>query len=345
MIMSPSQPKKSGILNAAKEPSLCFSLLPLLLLLLPPIQSTAQKSTVIGQVSGQAVYSLTQQFLAVAPKRFNGSPGHLAAEKFIKDHFRPEAAKGDLITDEFTAYTPVGVQTMRNYIVRYPGKAPRPGETPGIIVLATHYETNYPLKDVNFVGANDGACTSALLIALGQYFRAHPPEGYSVWLVFDDGEEAIANPPYDPSQWSSSHSNNLYGTRHLAAKWYSDGTLKLIKAFIVADMIGDKDLDIDRDGNSTPWLTGTLLAAAKNTGHLAAISKDTTPIDDDHIPFRQRGVPVLDIIDYDYGPHNNATPDGYHHTAQDTIDKVSPKSLQVSADLFLETIRLINQRQ
>jgi glutaminyl-peptide cyclotransferase len=333
MINATSQPKRSVILSAVKG----LSLPPLLVLLLLPIQSPAQKSSVSSQVSGQNIYTLTQQFLAVAPKRFLGSPGHLAAEKFIKDHFKIEAAKGDLITDEFTANTPVGVQTMRNYIVRYPGKKD------GVIVLASHYETNYPLKDVGFVGANDGACTSALLIALGQYFRTRPPEGYSVWLVFDDGEEAVANPPYNAGQWSGS--NSLYGTRHLAAKWYSDGTLKRIKAFIVADMIGDKDLDIDRDGNSTPWLTDLLLAAAKNTGHLAAISKDTTPIDDDHLPFKQRGVPVLDIIDYDYGPHNNATPDGYHHTVQDTIDKVSPKSLQISADLFLETIRLINQHQ
>jgi glutaminyl-peptide cyclotransferase len=305
----------------------------LFLLLLPPTLS-AQKTA--SPISGQAIYALTQQLLAVAPERYNGSPGHLAAEKFIKDHFKPEAAKGDFETDDFTARTPIGIQAMRNFIVKYPGKRE------GIIVLASHYETNYPLKDVNFVGANDGACTSALLIALGEYFRVHPPQGYSVWLVFDDGEEAVANPPYNPSQWSST--NSLYGTRHLAAKWYSDGILPRIKAFIVADMIGDKDLDIDRDGNSTPWLTQILLTAAKDTGHLAAISSDNAAIEDDHLPFRQRGVPVLDIIDYDYGPHNSATPDGYHHTAQDTIDKISPKSLQVSADLFLEVIRLINQR-
>ncbi len=143
-------------------------------------------------ISGQAIYSLTPQLLAAAPKRYNGSPGHLAAENFIKSHFKPEAAKGNLITDEFTANTPVGPQTMRNYIVRYPGKSD------GIIVLASHYETNYPLRDINFVGANDGACTTALLIELGAYLRTHPPQGYSVWLVFDDGEEAVANPPYDP---------------------------------------------------------------------------------------------------------------------------------------------------
>jgi glutaminyl-peptide cyclotransferase len=224
----------------AQNPRIWLSLL--LAPSLVTLPARAQKPAPV--VSDQAIYSLTQQLLAVAPKRFNGSPGHLAAENFIKEHFEPEAATGNFETDQFTANTPVGPQVMRNYIVRYPGKKG------GVIVLASHYETNYPLKDVNFVGANDGACTSALLIALGQYFRTQPPEGYSVWLVFDDGEEAIANPPYNPDQWSAS--NSLYGTRHLAAKWYSDGALKRIKAFIVADMIGDKDLNILKEMGSTP---------------------------------------------------------------------------------------------
>jgi glutaminyl-peptide cyclotransferase len=216
---------------------------------------------------------------------------------------------------------------MRNYIVRYPGKKD------GVIVLATHYETNYPLKDINFVGANDGACTTALLIEIGHYLRTHPPEGFSVWLVFDDGEEAI-------KEWSDSDS--LYGTRHLAAKWSKDGTLPKIKAFLLADMIGDKDLNIDRDSNSTPWLLSMLATAAKNTGHSNYVFKNETTVNDDHLPFKQRNVPVLDLIDIDYGPHTNQTPDGYHHTAQDTMDKISAKSLQTSADIFLEMIHQIN---
>ncbi|MGP8259283.1 MAG: M28 family peptidase [Acidobacteriaceae bacterium] len=280
------------------------------------------------QPTGQSIYKLTQQFLNVAPKRFNGSPGHFAAEEFIKSHFKPEAAKGDLITDEFTANTPLGPQTMRNYIVKFPGKKD------GIIVLASHYETNYPLKDVNFVGANDGACTSALLIALGQYFRTHPPQGYSVWLLFDDGEEAIQS-------WSESDS--LYGTRHQAAKWFSDGTARRIKAVLVADMIGDKDLNILEEMQSTPWLRSLFEKAAINTHHTANVFKTQAEEEDDHLPFLQRGMPALDVIDVDYGPHTASMPDGYHHTAQDTIDKISPQSLQISADLFLESIRLIDQ--
>ena len=109
-------------------------------------------------------------------------------------------------------------------------------------------------------------------------------------------------------------------------------------------MCGDKDLNIDRDSNSTQWLLSMLSVAAKNTGHSSFIFKNDTEVLDDHLPFKQRGVPVLDIIDLDYGPHTPERPEGYHHTDMDTIDKVSARSLQVSADLFLEMIQLINQK-
>jgi glutaminyl-peptide cyclotransferase len=312
--------------SAAKSKDLRL-LLPLLVLLLAAAKAPAQKSP--AKFNGQAAYNLTQQYLNVAPKRFIGSPGHAKAEAFIKEHFKPEIAKGHFETDSFTASTPAGLMDMRNYIVRYPGKKD------GIIVLASHYETNYPLRDIGFVGANDGAATTALLIEIGNYLRTHPPEGYSVWLVFDDGEEAIQS-------WSDSDS--LYGTRHLAAKWSQDGTLKKIKAFLLADMIGDKDLNIDHDQNSTPWLLDLLKQAAKNTGNSSYVFKNETAVQDDHLPFKQRGVPVLDIIDIDYGPHTFSLPDGYHHTAFDTIDKISAHSLQIAGDLFLEMIRLVDQR-
>jgi glutaminyl-peptide cyclotransferase len=156
-----------------------------------------------------------------------------------------------------------------------------------------------------------------------------------VWLVFDDGEEAV-------QQWTETDS--LYGTRHLAAKWYSDGTIKRIKAVLIADMIGDKDLNILEEQESSPWLRDIFRQAAVNTHHTANVFKTQGAEDDDHLPFLKRGVPTIDVIDVDYGPHTQQLPDGYHHTAQDTIDKISPKSLQISADLFLETIRLISLR-
>jgi Zn-dependent M28 family amino/carboxypeptidase len=281
-------------------------------------------------ISGAEVLRLTQEYVKVAPKRFVGSPGHAAAESFIKGHFQPEVAKGNFVTDEFYARTPIGMVTMRNFIAKFPGKKD------GVIVLASHYETNYWLKDIDFVGANDGACTTALLIAIGQYLREHPPQGYSVWLLFDDGEESINE------QWSDTDS--LYGVRHIAAKWSADGTLGKIKAFVVADMIGWKSMNIDREMNSTPWLLDLLAQAGKDTGHSNYLFKHSGPIDDDHLPFKQRGVPVLDVIAYEYGPYDDKRSDyAYHHTAQDTMDKLSAQSLQVSADLFVDLLRLIDQ--
>ena len=287
-----------------------------------------------GHVSGAHVMELTKQYLAAAPRRAVTTPGHAAAEKFIRDHFAPEAAKGNFIADSFTARTPAaGMVSMTNLIVKFPGKKD------GVIVLASHYETNYPLRDVNFVGANDGACTTALLIALGEYFRVHPPQGYSVWLVFTDGEEAVEN---DIHTWNS-NSDALYGTRHLAAKWSGDGTLGKIKAFILADMIGWKEMRIDRDGNSTPWLLDLLTRAAKDTGHSQYIRKDMSGgFEDDHLPFKQRGVPVLDVICFEYG--NAQDPEAYHHHEGDTLDKLSVSSLQVSADIFLDLVKLVDQR-
>ena len=279
-------------------------------------------------VSGQAILKLTQQYVDAAPKRYIGSPGHDAAEAFIKAHFGPEAAKGNFLDDRFTARTPIGPLTMHNLIVKFPGKKD------GIIVFASHYETNFWLKDIHFIGANDGACTSALLIALGEYYREHPPQGYSVWLLFTDGEESINK------EWTDSDS--LYGTRHIAAKWSADGTIGHIKAFLLADMVGWKGMNIDREGNSTPWLLDLLARAGKDTGHSKYLFKESQPIEDDHLPFKQRGVPVLDVIDFEYGTASN--PEAYHHTELDTMDKLSAASLQVSADLFLDLVRLIDQR-
>jgi Zn-dependent M28 family amino/carboxypeptidase len=288
-------------------------------------------------VTGAEVLKLTQQYVDAAPKRFPTSPGHIAAENFIKAHFAPEAARGNFIEDTFTATTPIGPVRMHNFIVKFPSS--NPAKKDGIIVLDSHYETNYPLKDIAFVGANDGACTTALLIALGEYYRAHPPTGDSIWLLFDDGEEAIGKE-------GMTGSDQLYGVRHIAARWSGDGTLAHIKAFLLADMIGWKQMNIDREANSTPWLLDLLARAGRDTGHSNYLFKNTIAIEDSHIPFKDRGVPVLDLIGWEYGQPDASRPGEYtfHHTAQDSMDKLSAASLQVSADLFLELVKLIDQR-
>jgi Zn-dependent M28 family amino/carboxypeptidase len=247
------------------------------------------------------------------------------AEDFLRSQFKHD----QLEEDAFTANTPIGPVAMRNFIVRFPGKKD------GAIVLATHYETNYPLRNINFVGANDGGSTTGLLLAIADQLREKAArgktlDGYSVWLVFFDGEEAF-------NAWTKSDST--YGSRHLAAKWGRDGALGKIKAFMLADMIGDKDLDIQRETQSTDWLVGLVRQAAKKFGYERYFFKKSMPVEDDHLPFVERGVPSIDVIDLDYGPNNS-----YHHTDKDTMDKISAQSLTIDGDVFLETIRLVNQR-
>jgi glutaminyl-peptide cyclotransferase len=218
---------------------------------------------------------------------------------------------------------------MTNFIVRFPGKKD------GIIVLATHYETNYPLRSTSFVGANDGAATTGLLLEIANHLRGRTLDGYSVWLVFFDGEEAVEH-------WSASDS--LYGSRHLAAKWQMDGTLKKIKGFLLADMIGDRDLDVQRVTTATSATEDLVYEAAKKTGNASHFFKTDAAEEDDHLPFVLRGVPSADVIDSDYGPHDADHPDGWHHTPEDTLDKLSARSLTISGEVFLESIRLLNER-
>jgi glutaminyl-peptide cyclotransferase len=290
----------------------------------------ASASLFAGNAQGQASFNgaralaYAREFVSIGP-RWIGSPGHAKAEAFIRKQFEHD----QLQEDSFTTSTPVGPMQMRNFIVRFPGKKD------GVIVLATHYETNYPLRDINFVGANDGGSTTGLLIELANHLRGRTLDGYSVWLVFFDGEEAVES-------WSDSDS--LYGSRHLAAKWQVDGTLKKIKALLLADMIGDRDLDVTRVTTATPAIEDLVYEAAKKTGNASHFFKDSQAELDDHIPFVQRGVPAADVIDVDYGPHDAAHPDGWHHTPEDTLDKISAKSLGISGAVFLETIRLLNAR-
>ena len=290
------------------------------LLLFTPLAAPAQP-----HFNGVKALEYARQFVAIGP-RWPTSPGHAKAEAFLRAQFQHDK----LEEDAFTASTPIGPVPMRNFIVRFPGKKD------GVIVLATHYETNYWLRNINFAGANDGGSTTGLLLAIADQLRALTAggkklEGYSVWLLFDDGEESIK------SAWTDSDS--LYGTRHLAAKWARDGTLPKIKAFILADMIVDKDLFILRETKSTCWLVALGRQAAKKFDYERYFFKQDGDIADDHVPFVQRGVPSIDIIDLTYGPNNS-----YHHTDKDTMDKISAHSLTIDGDVFMETIRLVNQR-
>ncbi len=260
----------------------------------------------------------TKEIVAFGPRPL-GSANHKKVEEYILSHL-----KGDVVEqDSFTIDSTEGKFPVNNIIAKFPGTRD------GIIVIASHYDTNWPLKNINYVGANDGASSSALLLEFANQLRGKKLDGYSVWLLWDDAEESMRLPWYDPEA--------LYGVRHLADKWGADGTLKKMKAFLLEDMIGDADLNIDRDTNSTPWLEDLIYQAATRLGTQSHFFERTGAISDDHIPFMQRAVPSADLIDFEYG-YNNV----FWHTADDTVDKLSPTSLQIVGTTTLETIRMLN---
>ena len=212
----------------------------------------------------------------------------------------------------FIGATPLGETSMANIIATIPGRRPER------IVLASHFDTKL-FKDIRFVGANDGASSTAALLELGRVLKGRQNE-FTIELLFLDGEEAVI-------EWQGT--DHTYGSRHYVQAAQQSGDLGRIKALVLLDMIGDSGLVIRRDANSTPWLVDIVWAAAARLGHRAIFSNELTSIDDDHIPFLRAGVPAVDIIDLD-----NPT----WHTAKDTLDYVSEKSLQVVGDVVLAAL-------
>jgi glutaminyl-peptide cyclotransferase len=294
----------------------------------PPPEVAAPDNAPFPHIDAKRAFQYTREVTAFGP-RYLGSENHKKLERYILDHLKDDHLKDDQVEDDaFTADTVEGKFPVRNLIAKFPGAKD------GIIVILGHYDTNYPLRNTGYVGANDGGSSTAILLEYANQLRGglhdKKRDGYSVWLVWTDGEEAVKT-------WTDTDS--LYGTRHLAEKWEKDGTLKKIKALMVMDMIGDADLNINRNTNCTPWLLDLIYAAAERGGYQSHFYALQGPIEDDHIPFVKRGVPSADVIDLDYG-YNNV----FHHTPQDTMDKLSPKSLEIVGNTILETIHLLDQR-
>jgi glutaminyl-peptide cyclotransferase len=285
----------------------------------PSAQNPQPDSGPFPQIDAKRAFEYTREVTAFGP-RYMGSENHKKLESYILNHL-----KGDQVEeDAFTADTVEGKFPVRNIIAKFPGKKD------GIIAILGHYDTNYPLRNTGYVGANDGGSSTAILLEFANQLRGKPRDGYSVWLVWTDGEEAVR-------QWSDTDS--VYGTRHLAEKWEKDGTLKKIKALFVMDMIAAQDVNILRDTNSTPWLLDLIYTAAERGGYQSHFYALQGGEEDDHIPFVRRGVPSADVIAVPYGYN-----DVFHHTPQDTMDKLSPKSMEIVGNTVLETIRLLDQR-
>lgn len=250
--------------------------------------------------------------------RPSGSASIGKLRTWIASELKPLGAEVSL--DPFTGRTPAGPVSMANIVARFPGSDKT------TLVVTGHYDTK-PIPMIQFVGANDAGSSTGFLLELARVI-AHTKHRHDVVLVWFDGEEAVG-------QWSDRDS--LYGSRHLQAKWAADGTLSRVKALINVDMIGDKNLDILNDMNSSQPLRELMLQTADGLGYGKYFLRSGGGIDDDHIPFIGAGVNALDIIDYNYGLNNS-----YWHTAKDTMDKLSADSLQVVGDVVVKMLQKLD---
>ena len=265
---------------------------------------------------GQRALDHVKRLVAIGP-RVAGSSGSEQAQNYILNQMK---ALGLPVREQrFTAKTPVGPVRMTNLRVTLPGAA-----AAGRLLLAGHYDTKL-FQDSVFVGANDGGSSAAFLIEIARVLkeRRNP---LSIELVFFDGEEAIVD-------WHKDN-DHTYGSQYYVDAARSDGTLKDIRALILVDMIGDRDLRILREPRSTRWLTDVIWQTAKQLKRGEFVDEEFE-VEDDHIPFLQAGVAAVDLIDLDY-------PDW--HQPGDTVDKLSAASLQAVGDVLLAALPEIEKR-
>jgi len=283
----------------------------------------AQPSKGDSGFSGTRALADVRKLVAIGP-RVAGTPGAAKARDYITEQLK---AAGLAVQEQaFDAATPRGSVHMINLLAVIPGIPPpeAPSQVPvQRIIVAGHYDTKQ-FKEFTFVGANDGGSSAALLIELA---RALKPRTLpmDVELLFLDGEEAVG-------EWQGS--DHTYGSRYYVQAAKKAGTLKTIGALVLVDMIGDKDLRIMKEANSTPWLTESVWGAASRLGRREFVG-ETTTIEDDHLEFLEEGVPAVDIIDLDYPAW---------HRADDTLDKLSAASLQSVGDVVVAALADIAAR-
>ncbi len=278
----------------------------------PPVPSAAPT------FDGNRAFEDLKQIVAIGP-RPAGSEGARRAREYIKQQLYAIGLQP--AEQAFDATTPAGIVRMVNVFARLPGR----GE--GRLIIAGHYDTKN-FKEFPFVGANDGGSSTAFLLEVARSLRGRT-NAVPIEILFLDGEEAVG-------EWET---GNTFGSRHYVEFAVKAGTIRQIKAMVLVDMIGDRDLVIKRESRSTPWLTDAIWSAAKTLNRPEFIA-DSTPIEDDHLPFLAAGVPAVDIIDLDY-PDSSMR---YWHTVEDTLDKTSAKSLQAVGDVLLAALPAIELR-
>ena len=268
-----------------------------------------------GGFDGKRAFAHVAKQVSFGP-RPSGSPALAHLQEYLLSELKSYGCNVE--TDDFSADTPVGRLPMKNILVKIPG------EKPGVILLGTHYDT---LLMENFVGADDGGSSTAVMLELARLLC--PQHGkYAVWIAFFDGEEAMKH-------WSDTDSR--YGSRQMAARLSTSGDIKKIRTFLLADIVGGRKAQFLRESSSTPALIDLVWNTGAKLGYSAIFRNEATSAEDDHDSFLKRGVPAVDVI----GDFVN---NGYWHTPQDAIDKISPKTLAIVGHVFLESMKQLQSK-
>jgi glutaminyl-peptide cyclotransferase len=275
--------------------------------------------------NSQQAYAYTAEVAGLG-ERWPGSPGHKKTEDLIHQVLQRDGAQ--IETDDFIATTPRGPISVHNIIGKFNVSA---NTNQDIFVLAGHYDT---LFKPGFIGANDGASSTAILLAFADAL-AHQKTRMQIWMVWTDLEEAIH---------SFGGPDGLYGSRHLAERLAANGMITRIRGLFLLDMIGDKDLNVARETGSSGWLQNFIARAADQLGYSRYFFQYETNIIDDHNSFIQVGIPAVDVVDAEYGRMGirfDAMGE-FHHSNADTMDKVSQHSLEVVGRTILLTVELLD---
>jgi glutaminyl-peptide cyclotransferase len=280
------------------------------------------KSPVVNELSVDAenAFSMLKHQVAMG-SRPSGSAEAIICAEYIVSKVREFGLEP--VVDEWTEDTPHGLVTFRNIYVEVAG---REDYGNNFLLLGSHYDTKKMSDVPDFVGANDAASSTALLLEIMRVVAAQKSwHGMPLHFAFFDGEEAFV---------SYSKKDGLYGSRRLAETFRKNGAVRLCRAMILLDMIGDKDLTITLPQNTSRELAQIIFSTAKEQGVKQHISILPTEILDDHVPFARLGIPAVDLIDFQYGKNNK-----HWHTASDNLDNVSAGSLRITGNLVLSVIQ------
>ena len=252
-------------------------------------------------------HSFASNLVAQCTPRDAGTVRGKLAANWILDSVSAQGA--DIRRDRFHAKTPKGEREFTNLYCMFHAST-----NAGWVVLMSHFDTK---PGTSCPGANDGASTCGLLAAFAASFSERcRPEG-NVILLWTDGEECMERYCARDGLWGSKRAVESVAARKLK-----------VKAVICLDMIGDRDLKIGIPKNTSTALRGIATRVAKTAGFRGVVCEMDELVKDDHVPFLEAGYPSLLLIDFSYGgkPGSNE----YWHTSEDTMDKISKKSLAVS---------------